>query len=360
MPNLLIQITRDSVCAGDDCDAPHGRQMEVSELMPLKFVIQDILESGYLAKISGGRATWLIEIGEPVGVVTQQWKDTHFFVNAGGPIGTFLKGKSEIHFKHEAQNAPEEVVEAYKRHQRESEHAKLATTALVKNAIADNLSFKDVIKELKKRPPSRAAAELVLEAYRKGDSPPWLTAVILGECRDKIGYTTVREILLAAPSQLAENYAGVALAQIAGPDAFQDLIEILFNAKHRHSREGAAHGLATIGSPEAAKAILDATLSGKLAWSTSGSLLGKLSPEESLLLNLLNTHDKNDTRLATEILWSCLLEARNIQPADQIPPLVLNPSRALRTAMNHVLEDPEISMMSRKRADLRAWLDEHP
>lgn len=103
MANILIQITRDSVCAGDDCDAPHLRQMEVSEMMPLKFLIQDILESGYLAKISGGRATWLIEIGEPVGLVTQQWKDTHFFVDGNGPIGTFLKGKPEIHFKYGVQ-----------------------------------------------------------------------------------------------------------------------------------------------------------------------------------------------------------------------------------------------------------------
>ncbi len=80
---------------------------------------------------------------------------------------------------------------------------------LVKTAIREDVSFKLVVAELKKRPPSKAAAETVIEAYRLGDTPPWLAAMLLGECRDKVGYATTREILLSAPRHLAESYAGI-------------------------------------------------------------------------------------------------------------------------------------------------------
>jgi len=76
---------------------------------------------------------------------------------------------------------------------------------LVRTAIREKVAFKLVVAELKKRPPSKTAAETVNEAYRRGDAPPWLAALLLGECRDKVGYTTAREILLSAPRQLAES-----------------------------------------------------------------------------------------------------------------------------------------------------------
>lgn len=115
MATISIKVTRDSVCAGDDLDGLHLRQIDISEMTPVRFVIQRILESGYLPSISGGHAAWLIESGRPIGVVAQQWTQGRFFVDGDAPISQFLRSESKIHFRYEVQKDPEEVFKEYKR-----------------------------------------------------------------------------------------------------------------------------------------------------------------------------------------------------------------------------------------------------
>jgi len=56
-PKLLIDLTRDSVCAGDDCDAPHEKKVEVySFLDPVTFASE--VSSGYLPSVAGVGHTW--------------------------------------------------------------------------------------------------------------------------------------------------------------------------------------------------------------------------------------------------------------------------------------------------------------
>jgi len=56
-PKVSVVLTRDSVCAGDDCDAPHEKKIEVhSFLDPLTFVTA--VSSGYLPSIAGVGHTW--------------------------------------------------------------------------------------------------------------------------------------------------------------------------------------------------------------------------------------------------------------------------------------------------------------
>jgi hypothetical protein len=236
------------------------------------------------------------------------------------------------------------------------ETADLDPPELVTGAIRDNLSFKVVAAELKKRPPSQAAAEIVVNAYRRGEAPPWLAALLLGGCRDKTGYETVREILLAAPRQLAEGYAGAALAQIGGPDALQDLIGIMLNASNRRSREGAAYGLEDLGGPEAASAILDAALSGKISSSLGGGVLGRRFPDEGVVLKLLESGDKHRVRLATEIVEGCIRSIPKEASEDQQPSLVSRPGSKLLNTLARLLEDPHTVMSPRKRETLRSWL----
>lgn len=108
MANVSISVDRESVCAGDDCEA-HLRQIVVSEMMPLKFVIQDLLDSGYLPRISGGFATWVVWIERPVAVVDQQWKGVQFVVDADFPVSKFLGPDCRIQFKYETQREPDGV-----------------------------------------------------------------------------------------------------------------------------------------------------------------------------------------------------------------------------------------------------------
>jgi len=233
---------------------------------------------------------------------------------------------------------------------------RMAAPDLVRAAIQEKLVFKLVAAELKKRPPSKAAAEAAIEAYRQGEAPPWLTALLLGECRDKVGYATVREILLSAPRQLAESYAGTALAQIGGPEAFEDLKTLMFTAPDRRSRGGAAYGLEALGLPEAAPAILEAALAGKIKCETGGRILGGKFVNEAMVLGLLQSEDKRQVRLATEIIGACVLSITSGEiSSEAAKSFTSHPSRALLEAIDRVLSNPDITMAPRKRSRLREW-----
>lgn len=56
-PKIPVVMTRDSVCAGDDCDAPHEKKMEVqSFLNPEAF--SKAASSGYLPSVAGVGHSW--------------------------------------------------------------------------------------------------------------------------------------------------------------------------------------------------------------------------------------------------------------------------------------------------------------
>jgi len=227
---------------------------------------------------------------------------------------------------------------------------------LVKAAVSERASFKFVARELEKRPPSKAAAEEIIDAYRRGDAPPWLAALLLGRCRDKVGYTTVREILLSAPRQLAESYAGVALAEIGGDQALDDLKQLMFDAPDRKSREGAAFGLRALSSSKAASAIFEAVLAGKIRWETGAWILSGKFADENLLLKLLQSGDKYRVRIATEIVCCSILNPTKDLP-EEMAPFVNRPSIELVRALGQVLSDSQMTMAPNKRTRLRDWLN---
>lgn len=54
---IVVNLTRDSVCAGDDCDAPHEKSVEeYSFLDPVAFA--RAISSGYLPSVAGVGHTW--------------------------------------------------------------------------------------------------------------------------------------------------------------------------------------------------------------------------------------------------------------------------------------------------------------
>ena len=54
---VSLVMTRDSVCAGDDCDAPHEKNIEVySFLDPAAFA--NATSSGYLPSVAGDGHRW--------------------------------------------------------------------------------------------------------------------------------------------------------------------------------------------------------------------------------------------------------------------------------------------------------------
>ena len=107
MPGITISITRSSVCAGDDVDAPHEKEIVVSPKLPTRIVITSILDSGYLPIISGGAATWVIKGDGKIGVAAQQWRQPKFSIDADSPIDETTREKRKISFEYYDQKEPD-------------------------------------------------------------------------------------------------------------------------------------------------------------------------------------------------------------------------------------------------------------
>ena len=69
-PKIKVKLTRDSVCAGDDCDAPHEKTIEVYSLTdPSAFVSQ--FAAGYLPSVAGYGHSWTFSLnGKPISAIT--------------------------------------------------------------------------------------------------------------------------------------------------------------------------------------------------------------------------------------------------------------------------------------------------
>jgi hypothetical protein len=115
--HMKAYVTRDSVAAGDDVDAPHARTLELPDVGDVRALVTAV-KGGYpLPGISGGKATWVLSSGTPLAVVAQQWarhrlvcwkamRISELDVNAG-VLG--------LHFSYLAQIPPEQAVDVLRR-----------------------------------------------------------------------------------------------------------------------------------------------------------------------------------------------------------------------------------------------------
>lgn len=57
-PKISIVLTRDSVCAADDCDAPHEKAINIHSFVDPVHLAQES-SSGYLPSVSGVGHSWV-------------------------------------------------------------------------------------------------------------------------------------------------------------------------------------------------------------------------------------------------------------------------------------------------------------
>ena len=109
---ISLSIWRDSVCAGDDCDAPHELKLGVWD-DTLRDVVNELLRKRYLASIEGGRATWILEASRPLAVLAQQWERPRFLVDAEAAVGKYIsRGQPpELRLRYWCQTDPDKVFE---------------------------------------------------------------------------------------------------------------------------------------------------------------------------------------------------------------------------------------------------------
>src|SRR5450432_4212987 len=109
-------VTRDSVCAGDDIDPPHGLLVVLSESESLAGVVESVVRSYPLPTISGGDATWCLTSLKPIALVAQQWAAPKLI--SWRPVLSHCKttdGVIRLHFSYFAQMDPGLVLEVLRR-----------------------------------------------------------------------------------------------------------------------------------------------------------------------------------------------------------------------------------------------------
>jgi hypothetical protein len=114
---MTAHITRDTVCAGDDIDAPHNRIVTLDEKLGFERLIEQAVKSADLPSISGGQATWCISSAIPLAVIAQQWPGPRMLSRFPPNLkdlnieGQILK----LHVSYFAQQDPNVVFEVLKR-----------------------------------------------------------------------------------------------------------------------------------------------------------------------------------------------------------------------------------------------------
>ncbi len=114
---MKLYVTRDSVCAADDGDAPHQRTLTVPDSQTVEPIVLAVVRGYELPEIFGGLATWSLSSNVPLAVIAQQWPDPRMTsalprsVAECDTSGNYLR----LHFSYFAQRDPEVVLEILQR-----------------------------------------------------------------------------------------------------------------------------------------------------------------------------------------------------------------------------------------------------
>jgi hypothetical protein len=105
---MKVHVTRDSVCYGDEVDAPHARQFT----FPYGSSTQEFLSKiVYLASIEGDYASWVVISNIPIAVVAQQWPAARLLTLSPNDQEKTDRANGEItlHFEYHEQGDPEAI-----------------------------------------------------------------------------------------------------------------------------------------------------------------------------------------------------------------------------------------------------------
>ncbi len=115
--SITLHLTRDSVAAGDDLDAPHELALLVTDDTTTEAMVQAILEANYLPRVAGDRATWTVVSDRPLAVIAQQWTEPRTLTALSHPPEQLRReaGGYRFHVNYHVQQDPETVLEVLRR-----------------------------------------------------------------------------------------------------------------------------------------------------------------------------------------------------------------------------------------------------
>ncbi|MFG2907762.1 hypothetical protein ACGF13_22195 [Kitasatospora sp. NPDC048286] len=108
---MRILLTRDSVSAGDDADAPHAEAVTLPDGLDTPAALAALgLPRPRLPLIGGGRATWVVRgaDGSPLAVLAQQWPQPRPLPAGRGPLEHLAgaDGAVRLHLEYRRQTDP--------------------------------------------------------------------------------------------------------------------------------------------------------------------------------------------------------------------------------------------------------------
>ena len=113
---MKVRIDRGSVHPGDDLEA-HVIELSVTAATTIGELLYMVKQASYLPGISGGEATWLVELVDGkagrIGVMAQQWPEPRLTIPLETPINELLFfNRSSFYFRYWGQSNPEAVFES--------------------------------------------------------------------------------------------------------------------------------------------------------------------------------------------------------------------------------------------------------
>lgn len=109
---MELYVSRSSVAAGDDVDAPNAMSLSVPDGTEPVEIIKSIVQSGYLPSIAGGQATWSVTSNIVLAVVAQQWSEPRMFMARQDDLD-YEQGTLRLYFNYHAQIDPETVFKVF-------------------------------------------------------------------------------------------------------------------------------------------------------------------------------------------------------------------------------------------------------
>jgi hypothetical protein len=114
---MKVHLTRDSVAMGDDVDAPHEDTRDLPSGTSVHGAITSVVESGYLARIAGSSATWILTSADTsIAVVAQQWSEPRLLTPGDAALASLAADDGVVrwHFRYLAQRDPVAAYEELK------------------------------------------------------------------------------------------------------------------------------------------------------------------------------------------------------------------------------------------------------
>ncbi len=111
---MRVAVSRASVCAADDIE-PHDRMFEFAEDARLSKIVTAVAASDWLARISGGLATWSVTSNRVIAVVAQQWPAPKLLPFAEDHVDRldWRDGVLFLHFNYHTQIDPKTVYDIF-------------------------------------------------------------------------------------------------------------------------------------------------------------------------------------------------------------------------------------------------------